>query len=287
MLQAKISRRRGDSATSPLLAGGLLKRKCACGRHTAAGGQCAKCQKQKFMASQSEPSTVGASVHTLRPFRLTHPKSILELATRRNVSDCDDRSAVAARPTKSLSPAVEHRDEEKPSPAQGGATIQCDGSGGYEIVYNGWAGATCGTLACVTAHEASHMGDWRSKWPTGCRGQARGYLPRGDPPDSPTMTTSEYSSFLKQSECKAHTVDLNCARALPRAAGCDATIDGYIKLTEDQKSNFCPGLGAIIGLGLAGALAGAGIGALIGGPVGALIGGGLGALGGAIVGASL
>ncbi|HEX6709751.1 MAG TPA: hypothetical protein VF068_05410 [Rubrobacter sp.] len=101
------------------------------------------------------------------------------------------------------------------------------------------------------------------------------------------MTASEYSAFLKASECKAHTADLACAEALPKPAGCEATVDDYIKLTREQKANWCPSLsrGAKIALGAGGgALAGAGIGALAGGPIGAAIGAGIGALVGGIAG---
>lgn len=192
------------------------------------------------------------------------------------------------QPGKALGETPEQGNREKPSPEQGGATIQCDGSGGYEIVYNGWAGATCGTKACVTAHENSHIADWKAKWPTGCKGQSRGYLPKGDPPDKPLMTVAEYNAFLKKSECKAHTVDLICAEALPKPKGCKKTVEDYISLTRRQKAKWCPSSlsrGAKVALGVGGgALVGAGIGALAGGPVGAAIGAGIGAAVGGVAG---
>jgi hypothetical protein len=190
-------------------------------------------------------------------------------------------------PAKARTASPEDKDKDKPPPKQGGATIQCDGSGGYEIVYAGWAGAACGTRDCVTMHESSHMSDWRAKWPTGCVGQPKGYLPKGDPPDVPLMTAAEYQAFLKESECRAHTVDLGCAESLPKAPGCDKTINDYIELTRAQKANWCPSLGrgAKIGLGAGGgALAGAGLGFLVGGPLGAAVGAGIGALVGGIAG---
>jgi hypothetical protein len=131
------------------------------------------------------------------------------------------------------------------------------------------------------------MADWKAKWPTGCVGQPKGYLPKGDPPDNPLMTVAEYKAFLKESECKAHTADLACAEALPQPAACKKTVEDYIKLTREQKAKWCPSLsrGAKVALGgLGGALAGAGIGALAGGPVGAAIGAGIGALVGGIAG---
>lgn len=191
-------------------------------------------------------------------------------------------------PAKAVGATPEDKDDSRPSPTQGSATIRCDGSGGYEIYYGSWAGATCGTKDCVTIHESSHIADWTAKWPTGCQGKAKGYLPKGRSPDNPLMTRTEYREFLKDSECKAHTADLACAQSLVKSKGCEKTIEDYIKLTEDQRANWCPGLsrGAKIGIGIAGgALAGAGIGALLGGGIGAAIGAGVGALAGLIAGA--
>jgi uncharacterized membrane protein len=131
------------------------------------------------------------------------------------------------------------------------------------------------------------MADWKAKWPKGCVGQAKGYVPKGDPPDDPLMTVAEYNKFLKASECKAHTADLACAEALPKPAACVKTVDDYIKLTRDQKAKWCPSLstGAKVAIGAGGgALAGAGVGALVGGPVGAAVGAGIGALVGGIAG---
>lgn len=190
-----------------------------------------------------------------------------------------------AQPLKALGVSAEDRDSEKPSPQQGSATIQCNGSGGYELVYGGWGGASCGTKDCVTAHESSHMADWQAKWPTGCQGQAKGYLPKGDPPDNPLMTAAEYQAFLKDSECKAHTADLACAQALPKTGACKTTVEDYIKLTEQQKANWCPSMPrwAKVALGIGGgALLGAGVGALTG--VGPGTGAGIGALAGGVGG---
>jgi hypothetical protein len=178
--------------------------------------------------------------------------------------------------------------QEKPDPHAGSATIKCDGSGGYELLLNGWAGAACGTKDCVVAHETSHMADWQAKWPDGCKNQPKGYLPKGDPPDSPLMTVAEYGAFLKASECKAHTVDLACAEGLPKEGACKATVEDYIKLTANQKAHWCPGglsRAAKVAIGAGGgALIGAGIGMIGGGLVGAAIGAGIGAVAGGIAG---
>ncbi len=264
---------------------GLLQRKCACGNHTVAGGECSQCSKKKSLSQGHERliSRNGLSRQSYDPERFGFKES----SFRRDFSQVNARNGI---PTKAQGAFPEDQDKAKPSPTQGSATIKCDGNGGYEILYGTWGGATCGTKNCVTAHESSHIADWKAKWPTGCKGQPKGYLPKGDPPDKPLMTAGEYSAFLKDSECKAHTVDLACAEALPRTKGCEKTIDDYIKLTKEQKANWCPGLsrGAKVALGIGGgALAGAGIGLLAGGPLGAAIGAGLGALVGGIAGALL
>ena len=168
-------------------------------------------------------------------------------------------------PHKAVGVKADDHGETKRSPRQGDATIQCNGAGGYEIIYGTYAGATCGTKGCVTAHESSHIADWQAKWPTGCAGKARGYLPKGDPPDNPLMSVSEYDAFLKDSECKAHTADLNCAEALPKQGACKNTVEDYIKLTKEQKSHWCTGLPTwakvLIGLGAGAAVIGGAIAA--------------------------
>lgn len=165
------------------------------------------------------------------------------------------------RPGKSVGEQPDDHGEEKPSPRQGAASIQCNGAGGWEIDYGTYAGATCGTRACVTAHESSHIADWRAKWPNGCNGQPKGYLPKGDPPDNPLMSASEYQEFLKDSECRAHTADLDCAKSLPKTGACKKTVEDYIDLTTKQKESWNCGMSTFwkvaIGLGIA-ALAGVG-----------------------------
>lgn len=253
----------------------LRQRRCAC------GGKCAQCsgqnarQESLFASSQFVHSPADPMRHAVMEPRFGHD------FCRVAVHDPRPRSN---HPAKAVGAFPEDQDKEKPRPTQGSATIQCNGSGDYEIVYGTWAGASCGTKDCVTMHESSHMADWKAKWPTGCKGQPKGYLPKGDPPDSPLMTAAEYKDFLKQSECTAHTVDLECAEALPQPAGCKKTVEDYIKLTKDQKSHWCPLLSrkAKFGIGL---LAGAGIGALIGGFLGATaIGAGIGAVVGGLAG---
>lgn len=271
---------------TPPLPAASLQRQCACGQHTPCGGQCDACGKNQA-SSLARPGIRSVS-DTPASFALaTSPGSLVGndftgVPSHRN-------SLSSNSPAKALTVSPAEADREKPSPTQGSATIKCDGSGGYEILYNGWAGATCGTKNCVTMHESSHIADWKAKWPDGCKGQPKGYLPKGDAPDNPLMTGAQYRTFLKESECKAHTIDLQCAEALPKTKGCEKTIDDYIKLTTEQKANWCPSLsrGAKIGLGIGGgALVGAAIGSS-GGLVGAMIGAGVGALVGGIAGALL
>ena len=234
----------------------------------------------------------GASVHH-------HPSMRSSAVIQRKCPLCNDEEMkknptmkdllpLSGRPTKAVGEIADDRGSAKPSPYNGSATIQCDGGGGYEIVYNSYATAQCGTKNCVGIHEGSHITDWQAKWPTGCQGQVRGYLPKGDPPhDNPLMTVAEYKAFLKDSECRAHTADLQCAESLNKIPGCEQIIDDYTELTRKQRKNWCGlsrGAKVLLGLG-SGALVGAGIGALVGGGVGAAIGAGVGAIAGLITGA--
>lgn len=269
---------------------GLLRWRCACGKPIAANGECAECRRKR-QGLQRQATMTSRSAHQPISFPGT-PIHRSDVGASRDFSqvpalhDATTRRGLA----KGVGETVDEEGQTKPRPTQGSATIQCDGSGGYEVVLNSWSSATCGTKGCVIAHESSHIADWQAKWPTGCTGQPKGYLPQGDPPDSPLMTAAEYNVFLKASECRAHTVDLNCAKALPQTGGCKKTVEDYIDLTEKQRKNWCPALsrGAKVAIGLGGgAAAGAGIGALAGGPIGAAIGAGVGALVGGIAGAFL
>lgn len=244
---------------------GLLQRKCACGGTPGPTGECAECRRKRLNQQSSQVESSKPSIPTPAPLHQPSPGHRLGQFTLFSAQR-------GGGPTKALSTEPEPEPSAKPRPQAGSATIQCDGSGGYEVVLNGWSGAACGTKSCVIAHETSHMDDWKAKWPTGCKDQPKGYLPKGDPPDSPLMTVAEYGAFLRQSECKAHTVDLACAEALPKTGACKKTVEDYIKLTRDQKANYCPSnavVGAILGLGLGG-IAGAAIGATIGATVDAL-----------------
>lgn len=288
-------------ASNRPLVSGLVQRRCACGKPIVANGECAECrrkrqslQRQATITSRSaqQPTSLPGMPGAATPMGIAPPVHQVNAGAERDFSqvpavhDATTRRGLA----KGVGEIVPEEGQTKPRPTQGSATIQCDGSGGYEVVLNSWSSATCGTKGCVIAHESSHIADWQAKWPTGCTGQPKGYLPQGDPPDSPLMTAAEYNAFLKASECKAHTVDLNCAKSLPQTGGCKKTVEDYIDLTEKQRKNWCPALsrGAKVAIGLGGgAAAGAGIGALAGGPIGAAIGAGVGALVGGIAGAFL
>jgi hypothetical protein len=293
-MNARVLAQTNRSAPSaPPALSNLLQRKCACGGTPGPTGECAECRRKR-LAFQRKVRNAKAQ-HNNHPARARpHLRARASSPSGRASSPSPighDFNRIAVRPErrrmgqpgKSMSVTPEDQEKEKPSPKQGSATIQCNGSGGYEILYGGWGGATCGTKDCVTTHESSHMADWQAKWPTGCAGQPKGYLPKGDPPDNPLISASDYKSFLKASECKAHTADLACAEALAKPAACEKTVEDYVKLTRDQRSHWCgSSLGARVGLILGGAAAGAGIGALLGGGLGALIGAGVGLVGGII-----
>jgi hypothetical protein len=221
----RLHRDFGNQSVQRMLRAPSLQRSCAC------GGECDGCRAKEAAhagrtASRAEP----------RAARLGREEAA---ATRAfDFKRRSDKSVLPA-PAKAATELAEDVDESKPDPKNGSATIKCDGSGDYEILYGSYENATCGTKGCVTKHESSHIKDWKAKWPNGCKNQPKGYLPKGDPPDEVLMTVAEYNAFLKQSECTAHTVDLDCANALPQPADCEQTVKDYIKLTSDQKKNWC------------------------------------------------
>jgi hypothetical protein len=128
-------------------------------------------------------------------------------------------------------------EDEQPPFKGGAATIVCDGKGGYRVALNDWAGAECGTEDCVRKHEQSHADDWKGRWPDGCKDKKDG--------DKIPLGGDGYAEFLKKSECTAHTVDLSCANTLLAAKTkakdktCIKTVEDYIKLTAEQKKNYC------------------------------------------------
>lgn len=80
MNQHTITQPLAKTATS-LTSGGLLQRKCACGNHTMAGGECAECRKKRLQrkaTNHSEPETVPPIVHEV----LRSPGQPLDAATR-------------------------------------------------------------------------------------------------------------------------------------------------------------------------------------------------------------
>lgn len=218
----RLHRDFGNRGVQRMLRAASLQRKCEC------GGSCGGCSGKESARTPGNPPS-----HAARLGR--------EEAARTRWQDFKQRSekGILNAPAKSDTESDVFTGEEKPDPAAGSATIKCDGKGDYEILLGSWATATCGTKDCVIKHESSHMKDWKAKWPNGCKNQPKGYLPKGDPPDEVLMTAAEYNAFLKQSECDAHTVDLACANALPQPAGCETTVKDYIKLTADQKKNYC------------------------------------------------
>ena len=135
---------------------------------------------------------------------------------------------------------VSEEDDQGPGrdarPHQGAATIVCDGSGGYRVAMNSWAGAACGIEGCVRRHEESHATDWRRRWPTGCKDRANGAdIPLGGP---------GYADFLKTSECTAYGVEESCIAPLLAAATrdhtpCEATLRSHLADTRTQKASFC------------------------------------------------
>jgi len=131
--------------------------------------------------------------------------------------------------------APSREEEHDGRPHAGAATIVCDGSGGYRVQLNSWAGAKCGIEACVRKHEESHAADWRKRWPEGCKGKADGdQIPLGGP---------GYDDFLKKSECDAYTTEVPCEEAALAGASkeCKPYVQNILDDTKAQQKKYCGG----------------------------------------------
>ena len=216
---------------------GVLQRKCDCGSSSKLAGGCEDCKQKR--ASKRAPTRAFMEAgfgHDFSKVRVDaeerphHKGFSYEDLLAGEVKEEEEREMPGAgAPEKTLP----RKDD---LPHAGAATIVCE-SGDYVVKLNSWAGKPCGISDCVTAHESSHIDDWRSRWPKGCKkddgtNQADGYLPTGG---------DGYADFLKKSECTAHTKDLDCAEAKLKAAtgDCKTKLEAYVKLTKDQKAGYC------------------------------------------------
>jgi hypothetical protein len=206
-----------------------LQRACACGG-SAESEECEECK---------ETPTPRAS---LADERFGHSLSHIRIHAGAQADDPEPQHKGFLPDDLSSADAADGEESEDTAPQKaelphaGAATIACEG-GAYVVKLNDWAGEDCGIPDCVTVHEHSHLDDWKTRWPNGCKkddgtNQAEGYLPTGG---------DGYAEFLKTSECTAHTKDLACA-ATKRAAAkgrCKRKWKQYIKDTEDEKKKFC------------------------------------------------
>jgi hypothetical protein len=63
-LMRNLETTRVSNSDSALWPGGVLQRKCDCGNHTVAGGECAECGKKKTSLQHSQGEVNGASTHS-------------------------------------------------------------------------------------------------------------------------------------------------------------------------------------------------------------------------------
>ena len=206
-----------------------LQRACACGG-SAGPEECEECKKKPSRRASPADERFG---HSLSHIRIhAEGQAHAPEPQHKGFSPDDLASADVADNEES-----DETTPQKPElPHAGAATIVCEG-GAYVVKLNDWAGEECGIPDCVTVHETSHMDDWKTRWPNGCKkndgtNQADGYLPTGG---------DGYAEFLKKSECTAHTKDLECsATKLAAAKGrCTRKWKKYIKETEEEKKKFC------------------------------------------------
>jgi RHS repeat-associated protein len=110
-------------------------------------------------------------------------------------------------------------------------TIQCDGSGGYEIVS---CGNSC-TNKCTIRHERQHVYDWFSRYGRrGCSNRAKGDLP--DDESSAPLDITPYERFRAMSECRAYKAGIECAQGIINAnCGCMQEARDYKDSAEQQR----------------------------------------------------
>jgi hypothetical protein len=216
---------------------GVLQRKCNCGGPSKLAGGCESCEQKRALKRAATRTFMETGFgHDFSKVRVAaeespqHKGFTYEDLLAGEVKEEEEPEMLSAAPPEKTSP---RKDE---LPHAGSATIVCE-SGDYVVKLNNWAGKPCGISDCVTVHESSHIDDWRSRWPKGCKkadgsNQADGYLPTGG---------DGYAEFLKKSECTAHTKDLECAEAKLKAAtgDCKTKLEAYVKLTRDQKAGYC------------------------------------------------
>jgi hypothetical protein len=108
------------------------------------------------------------------------------------------------------------------------------------VALNAFAGAPCGIEDCVRKHEESHLGEWRVRYPEGCK-NADG-TPKPDATPVPTGGPG-YEAFLKQSECTAYTNEIACQQAnlAGASADCKTTIEDHLKGDVSMKNHYCGG----------------------------------------------
>src|SRR6266850_3918214 len=195
----------GNQVFRDLLANGgsAAPRRCSC------GGSCDSCSRAESLLSLRE-----TMAHLPEPLR-------------KSLESDDDELEILAAPSRG--------DLHDGQPHQGAATIVCNGSGGYRVQLNSWAGAKCGIEDCVRRHEESHARDWSKRWPNGCVGKADGdQIPLGGP---------GYDDFLKKSECDAYTTEVPCEEAALASASkeCKPYVQGVLDDTKKQQKKYCEG----------------------------------------------
>lgn len=95
--------------------------------------------------------------------------------------------------------------------------IQCDGSGGYEIVVF----ETGCVEGCVREHEQVHLEDYTREHPNACRGYERGQWPsRGN---------VAFDLLMQRSECKAWNITVSCLDELRECGSCPEAEQLYLE----------------------------------------------------------
>jgi hypothetical protein len=209
------------------------ERACAC------GGSCAECSHET--EASPENSLVQRFLHEITGINVN----------RRPLQGQQEEDELLVRPMplhSDCGPSCSFQDWMKPHRSgqsdelvhQGAATVVCDGAGDYRVDMGGWATAKCGLPDCIRRHEESHATDLRARYPDGCKNADGTPKPAGTP--HPT-TGDDYGAWLKQTECKAYSVEIPCEEELLRnaSAECKPVIQPVLDDSKSQKRSYCGG----------------------------------------------
>lgn len=227
-----------------------LLRKCACGKHTIAGGTCAECRQKRETALQHTAISLENAVPPIVHDVLNTPGQPLDTGTR---------TLMEPRLGRDFSHVRIHTDAHAAQSAQ--AVNAQAYTVGQDLVFGpGQYAPETQEGTKLLAHELTHV-----------------VQQGGDASHDKLELGATGDAYEREAEQQStHIVQNSFLPGSPRPV---AHVTSAPKANIVQRSV----LGSILG-GVLGAIGGAVIGAVLGGPVGAIVGAGLGLVGGALIG---